>query len=193
MGLGWDGAGGWAIISCLLGNLRFGKEVMRVDWLDPQLKKKLQHCEEGPSSSWVQGGKNLAVPRPVAMPLSLQNVLGCLNMVCWKHCLKTPLFMTKCVQVNPNGWQKFWYQVMIPGYHTPISGFTWVSPDRQGQCKQEERAKVVAALHVLWVLGESLHSQLPAFPKALKSLLGVWSCGTSGAGWDPGWLKHCHL
>ncbi|NXR68149.1 DND1 protein, partial [Rhadina sibilatrix] len=137
------------------GNVRLGKEGMRVDWLDPQVKKKLQLCEEKPSPSWVQGGENLAVPRPVAVPLSLQNVLEYLNMVCWKHCLRTPLFITRCVQVNPSGWQKFWYQVVIPGYHVPVSGFTWVSPDRQGQSKQE-MAKVVAALHILWLLGESL-------------------------------------
>ncbi|NXM51985.1 DND1 protein, partial [Illadopsis cleaveri] len=143
------------------GNLRLGKEGMKVDWLDPKLKKKLQPCEEEPSSSWVQGGKSLAVPMPVAVPPSLQNVLACLNMVCWKHGLRTPQFITKCVQVNRNGWQKFWYQVVIPGYHVPISGFTWVSPDRQGQSKQ--KATVVAALHFLQVLGESLHSQLPAF------------------------------
>ncbi|NXR44317.1 DND1 protein, partial [Hippolais icterina] len=144
------------------GNLRFGKEGLKVDWLDPQLRKKLQLCEEEPSSSWVQGGKSPAVPRLVAQPLLLQNVLECLNMLCWKHRLRTPMFITRCVQVNPNGWQKFWYQVVIPGYHVPISGFTWVSPDRQGQSKQE-KAKVVAALHGLWMLGESLHSQLPAF------------------------------
>ncbi|NXU68123.1 DND1 protein, partial [Horornis vulcanius] len=151
------------------GNLRLGKEGMRVDWLDPQVKKKLQLCEEEPSPSWVQGDESLAVPRPVAVPLSLQKVLECLNVVCWKHHLRTPLFITRCVQVNPNGWQKFWYQVVIPGYHVPVSGFTWVSPDRQGQSKQE-KARVVAALHILWVLGESLHSQLPAFPTVLKSL-----------------------
>ncbi|NWU42888.1 DND1 protein, partial [Hylia prasina] len=135
------------------GNLRLGKEGMRVDWLDPQVKKKLQLCEES-SSSRVQGGKSVAVPRPMAVPLSLQNVLECLNVVCRKHHLRTPLFITRCVQVNRNGWQKFWYQVVIPGYHVPISGFTWVSSDRKGQSKQE-KAKVVAALHILWVLGES--------------------------------------
>lgn len=170
-------------ISCLPGNLRLGKKGVRVDWLSPQLKKKLQLCEEEPSSIWVQGDKSLAVPRPAAAPLSLQNVLECLNMVCWKYGLRTPVFITKCVQLNPNGWQKFWYQVMIPGCHVPVSGFTWVSPDRQGQSKQE-KAKAVAALHFLQVLGESLHSQPPAFPTVLKGLLGAWSCGTSGAGWD---------
>ncbi|NWW37003.1 DND1 protein, partial [Panurus biarmicus] len=143
------------------GNLRLMEAGVRVDWLDPQLKKKLQICEEEPSSSWVQGGESLAVPGSVALPLSLQNVMEALNRLCWKHCLTKPLFITRCVQVNPNGWQKFGYQVVIPEYPVPISGFTWVSPDKQGQSKQ--KAKLLAALHVLRVLGESFHSQLPAF------------------------------
>ncbi|NXO34474.1 DND1 protein, partial [Locustella ochotensis] len=137
------------------GNLRLGKEGVRVDWLDPQLKRQLQLCEEEPSSNLVQGGESLAVPSPVTAPLSLENVLEYLNMMCWKHRLRTPLFITKCVQVNPNGWQKFWYQVMIPGYRVPISGFTWVSPDSQGRSTQE-KAKLVVAMHILLMLGESL-------------------------------------
>ncbi|NXQ52420.1 DND1 protein, partial [Anthoscopus minutus] len=132
------------------GNLGLGKAEMKVDWLDTQLKQKLQ-----PSSSWAEGGEGLAVPGPTAMPLSLQNVLEHLNVACWKHHLRTPLFITRCVQVNPSGWQQFWYRVVIPGYHVPIHGFTWVSPDRQGQSKHE-KAKVVAALHTLRVLGKSL-------------------------------------
>ncbi|NXP62956.1 DND1 protein, partial [Chloropsis cyanopogon] len=143
------------------GNLRLGDAKVRVDWLDPQLKQKLQLCEEEPSPSWVQGGESPAVPRPVALTLSLQNVLECLNMLCCKHHLRTPLFLTKCVQVNPSGWQRFWYQVAIPGSHVPISGFTWISPDRQGQ-SEHEKAKAVAALHVLRVLGESVVSPCPA-------------------------------
>ncbi|NXO90037.1 DND1 protein, partial [Certhia brachydactyla] len=144
------------------GNLELRKAGIRVDWLDRKLKKKLQLCEEEPLSSWVQGGENLAVPRPVALHLSLQIVLEYLNMLCWKHHLGTPLFLTKHVQVNPKRWQQFWYHVVIPGYHVPISGFTWVSPDRQGQ-SEHEKAKVVAVLHTLQEFGESLHSQLPAF------------------------------
>ncbi|NXQ10419.1 DND1 protein, partial [Peucedramus taeniatus] len=133
------------------GNLRLGEAKMRVDWLDPHLKQKLQLCEEEPSSSRVQGGESLPVPPS----LSLQNVLECLHTLCWKHHLRTPLFMTKCVQVNPNGWQRFWYQAEIPGFRVPIHGFTWISPDRQGQ-SEHEKANVVAALHVLRVLSESL-------------------------------------
>ncbi|NWZ08954.1 DND1 protein, partial [Agelaius phoeniceus] len=152
------------------GNLRLGEAKMRVDWLDPQLKQKLQLCEEEPPSSWVQGGESPAVP----LPLSLQNVLDCLNTLCWKHHLRTPLIMTKCVQMNPNGWQRFWYQVAIPGSHVPISGFTWISLDRQGQ-SEHEKAKVVAALHVLRVLAESLVSPCTASSlPSPKGPLGGW-------------------
>lgn len=136
-------------ISCLLGNLRLREAGIRVDWLGSQLKKKLQQlCEEEPLSSWVQ---NLAVPKQVAPCLSLENVLECLNMLCWKLCLRTPVFLIKCVQVKPNGWQKFWYQVVIPGFQVLISDFTWVFSDKHGP-SEYEKAKVAAALHCLQLL-----------------------------------------
>ncbi|NXJ17415.1 DND1 protein, partial [Dicrurus megarhynchus] len=137
------------------GNLRLGGARMRVDWLDPQMKQQLQLWEEEPSSSLVHRGKSLAVPRPAILPPSLQDVLERLNILCWRHGLRTPVFITKCVHVNADGWQKFWYQVVIPGYHVPISGFTWVQQDKEGQ-SEHEKAKLVAALHILQVLGESL-------------------------------------
>ncbi|NXD39305.1 DND1 protein, partial [Copsychus sechellarum] len=136
------------------GNLRLGKAGIRVDWLDPQLKKKLQLCEEEPLSSWLQGGESLAVAEQVAPSLSLQTVLGSLNMLCWKYRLRTPVFLTKCVQVNPNGWKKFLYQVVIPGCDVLISGFTWVLSDRQGQ-SEHNKAKLAAALHILQLLSKA--------------------------------------
>ncbi|NWU20257.1 DND1 protein, partial [Dyaphorophyia castanea] len=137
------------------GNLRLRGAGMRVDWLDPQLKQKLQLWEEKPSSSWVHEGKSLAVPRPVALCPSLPDMLEHLNVLCQRHRLRTPLFMTKHVQVNTDGWQRFWYQVVVPGYQVPISRFMWVSQDRQSQ-SEYEKAKLVVALHILRVLGESL-------------------------------------
>ncbi|NXC01939.1 DND1 protein, partial [Orthonyx spaldingii] len=133
------------------GNLGLGGAGMRVDWLDTQLKQKLQLWEEEPSSSWMDRGKSLAVPRPALRPSLLEH----LNLLCWRQRLRTPLVVTKCVHVNPDGWKRFWYKVVIPGCHVPISGFTWVSQDRQGQSEHDE-AKVAAALHILRVLGESL-------------------------------------
>uniref|UniRef100_A0A8C3ULB2 DND microRNA-mediated repression inhibitor 1 n=1 Tax=Catharus ustulatus TaxID=91951 RepID=A0A8C3ULB2_CATUS len=134
------------------GNLRLREAGIRVDWLDSQLKKKLQQlCEEEPLSISVQGGNNLAVPGAVAPCLPLEDVLECLNMLCWKLCLRKPVFLIKCVLVKPNGWQKFWYQVVIPGFQVLVTDFTWVFSDRHG-LSEFKKAKVAAALHTLQLL-----------------------------------------
>ncbi|NWS17705.1 DND1 protein, partial [Pachyramphus minor] len=137
------------------GNLRLGGSGIKVEWLHPDLKQKLQLWEERPLSSQVQEDKSLAVLKPPALAPAVQNVLDHLNTLCRRQRLGMPLFLTKCLQVNPNGWLLFWYQVAIPGYPVPFSGFTWVRQDAQGQSKHEE-AKAAVALHVLRVLGEPL-------------------------------------
>ncbi|NWU82401.1 DND1 protein, partial [Onychorhynchus coronatus] len=139
------------------GNLRLRGSGIKVEWLYPDLKQKLQLWEERPPSSQVQEDKSLAVPKPLALPPVVQNTLDHLNTLCRRQCLGMPLFLTKCVQVNPSGWLLFWYQVAIPGCPVPFSGFTWVRHDRQGQSRHEE-AKAAVALHVLRVLGEPLVS-----------------------------------
>ncbi|NXA07578.1 DND1 protein, partial [Sapayoa aenigma] len=137
------------------GNLRLGGSGTKVEWLHPDLKQKLRLWEETPSSSWVHGDKILAVSKPAALRPALQNVLDILNTLCWRQRLGTPLFLTKCLQANPNGWLQFWYQVAIPGYPVPFSGFTWVQQDGLGQSGHEE-AKAAAALRILQILSESL-------------------------------------
>ncbi|NWV70305.1 DND1 protein, partial [Malurus elegans] len=129
-------------------NLGLGEAVPMVYWLDPMLRRKLSRCEEepSPSSSPVYEGRSLAVPRPVALPPSQQNVME--NM-------STPLFLSKRVQVDPDGCQRFWNQVVIPGGPEPIAGFVWVLQGSQGQ-RQDEEAKVAEALHFLQLPGESL-------------------------------------
>ncbi|NXK92334.1 DND1 protein, partial [Formicarius rufipectus] len=137
------------------GNLKLGGSGMKVEWLHRDLKQKLQLWEERSPSSWVHEGKSLVVPKPLAQSPVMQDVLDHLNTLCWRQHLGTPLLLIKCVQVHPSGWLRFWYQLVIPGYPVPLSGFTWVQQDGQGWSKHEE-AKVAVALHVLHVLGESL-------------------------------------
>ncbi|NXI59168.1 DND1 protein, partial [Chloroceryle aenea] len=130
---------------------RLGEVEMRVDWLKPDLKQKLQLHEEKPSSRRAQGGKHPGVPK--LAPLS--PALDCLNALCQRQYLGTPLFLTKCIQENSNGWLRFWCRVVIPGCPVPFSGFTWVRQD--GPCwRGHEEAKVAVALQVLQRLGESL-------------------------------------
>lgn len=161
---GWDGVilvGGARAspASCcrsLLGNVRLSGVQMRVNWLNPDLKQKLQSCKEKPPSSFVPGGKCPEVPKPVPLSPVLCNAVEHLRAVCQRQHLGTPLFLTKFVQANPNGWQRFWCQVVIPGCPVPFSGFTWVRQDGPGRSGHEE-AKVAVALQVLRALGESSH------------------------------------
>ncbi|NXQ79450.1 DND1 protein, partial [Nyctibius grandis] len=136
------------------GNMRLDGVETRVEWLNPDLKQKLQSCKEKPSPSWVQGGKGPGVPKQAPLSPVLPDTLDRLNALCQRRCLGTPLFLTKCVQANPNGWLRFWCRVVIPGCPVPFSGFTWVRQDGPGKSGHEE-AKVAVALQVLRMLGES--------------------------------------
>lgn len=140
--------------------MRLGGLEIRVDWLNPSLKQKLQSCEEKPSSSRVQGGKSLGVPKQAPVSPVLCNALDRLNTLCQRQYLGTPLFLTKCVQANRNGWLRFWCRVVIPGCPVPFSGFTWVRQDGPGRSGHEE-AKVAVALQVLRMLGESSRASGP--------------------------------
>ncbi|XP_064886313.1 dead end protein homolog 1 isoform X2 [Columba livia] len=133
------------------GNVKLRGVQMRVNWLKPDLKQKLQSCKEKPPSSLVPGGKCPEVPKPVPLSPVLCNAVERLHAVCRRQHLGTPLFLTKFVQANPKGWQRFWCQVVIPGFPVPFSGFTWVRQDRPGRSGHEE-AKVAVALHVLRAL-----------------------------------------
>ncbi|NXT18471.1 DND1 protein, partial [Syrrhaptes paradoxus] len=136
------------------GNVRLSGVEMRVSWLNPSMKQKLLLCKEKPSSSEVHRGKCLEVPKQAAVSPVLRNALECLNALCQRRYLGTPLFLTKCVQANPNGWQRFWCQVVIPGCPVPFSGFTWVRQDGPGS-SGHEKVKVAVALQILRMLGES--------------------------------------
>lgn len=184
---------GWRLsISCrsLLGSTRLSGLEVRVDWLNPSLKQKLQSGKEKPPSSRVQGGKRLGVPKPAPLPPMLRNALDRLNALCQRRYLGAPLFLTKCIQANPNGWLRFWCRVVIPGCPVPFGGFTWVRPAGPGRSGHEE-AKVAVALQVLRLLGESLQgvraNPLP-FPKSWSF---SWECGAAvrlglGGGTQPG-------
>ncbi|NWI67536.1 DND1 protein, partial [Todus mexicanus] len=132
------------------GDVRLGGAEMRVDWLKPDVKQKLHSCDEKPPSRRAHGGKCPGVPKPAPPSPALDR----LNALCRRQYLGTPLFLTKCVQENPNGWLRFWCQVVIPGCPLPFSSFTWVRQDGPGQSAHEE-AKVAVALKALHMLGES--------------------------------------
>ncbi|KAM8994349.1 dead end protein homolog 1 isoform 1-T1 [Ara ararauna] len=157
------------------GNMRLGGAAIKVDWLTANLKQKLQSLEEKPSPSWVQSAKHPGLPKQVPLSPVLHNALEHLNTLCRSQYLGPPLFLTRCVQANPNGWLRFWCQVVIPGYPMPFTGFTWVQdgPGRSGH----EEAKVAVALQVLRMLGESLCGTRANLRKSWSI---SWECGVEG-------------
>ncbi|XP_025891524.1 dead end protein homolog 1 isoform X2 [Nothoprocta perdicaria] len=143
--------------SLMEGNKRISEEDLRVEWLKPDLKQKLR-CSEGKSSAtWVPRVKCPGSPKEVHAPLSpvLGKALELLDALCRRRRLGTPLFFTKCVQVNRNGWLRFWCQVVIPGHPVPLSGFTWVQQDMAG-ASGHDKAKDMLAMQVLSVLGREV-------------------------------------
>ncbi|XP_077680265.1 dead end protein homolog 1 isoform X2 [Eretmochelys imbricata] len=145
------------------GNLGLYGEEIEVDWLKVDMKQKLRANSERtfPESSQPRGcdrdspsqapGNAVTCPLPQALC-----VLDYLNALCKKQQLGIPVFLTKCVQANPDGWLRFWYQVVIPGYPSPFSGFMWIKPDKSG-LSGHDKAKNAIALQLLKTLGESVH------------------------------------
>ncbi|NWS77619.1 DND1 protein, partial [Crotophaga sulcirostris] len=154
------------------GNTRLSGAGVKVDWLNPDLKQTLQASEERPYQGGAHRGRCQGVPKTAPAPTGPCSALDHLNALCQQHCLGPPLFLTRCVQVRPSGWLRFWWRVVIPGCPLPFSGFSWIQHEGPGQSGQE-KAKAAVALQVLRMLGESLHgisANLLSFPKS-------WRCG----------------
>uniref|UniRef100_A0A8D0G2N9 DND microRNA-mediated repression inhibitor 1 n=1 Tax=Sphenodon punctatus TaxID=8508 RepID=A0A8D0G2N9_SPHPU len=148
------------------GSLCLCGDQIEVDWLKPETKQMLRNSSEQASpETWLPTRSASRVPcEPVkTCPWSQApcSVLDYLNELCKKQQLGAPVFLTKCVQGNPEGWQRFWYQVVIPGYQSPFSGFIWIKPDKS-DLDGHEKAKNAVALQLLQVLGKSLQSSLLA-------------------------------
>ncbi|NWH63019.1 DND1 protein, partial [Geococcyx californianus] len=136
------------------GDMRLTVMEVKVNWLNPDLKHKLQPSKEKPSPSQAHGNKWLGVPKAVPPSSVLHTALEHLNAVCWQQYLGTPQFFIKCIQTSPGGWMWLRWRVVIPGCPLPFSGFTWVQREGQGRSGQEE-VMLAVALQVLRMMGES--------------------------------------
>lgn len=162
---GWRWGGTDRACGCcgsLLGNVGLFKKKVKVEWLKPELKEQLQACGEKPPPGSVQC---LGSPERVLPSSELHGALGRLGALCRRLHLGTPRFLTRCVQAEPDGWQRYWGQVVIPSYPVPCSTFLWVREDAPGTVGHEKMKEAMAQL-ALMMLGESLptsHHNLGAF------------------------------
>ncbi|XP_040502985.1 dead end protein homolog 1 isoform X3 [Gallus gallus] len=131
------------------GNVGLFKKKVKVEWLKPELKEQLQACGEKPPPGSVQC---LQSPERVLPSSELRGALGRLGALCRRLHLGTPRFLTRCVQAEPHGWQRYWGQVVIPSYPVPCSTFLWVREDAPGTVGHEKMKEAVAQL-ALMMLG----------------------------------------
>ncbi|XP_062986063.1 dead end protein homolog 1 [Elgaria multicarinata webbii] len=143
------------------GSLSVCGDQIEVDWLKPNIKQELHSASVQTiseillSSCTNRDTPSQMPPGPVDCHMlpQVSSVLNYLNIQCEERQLGTPVFLTKCVQRNPEGWLQFWYQVVIPKYPTPFSGFIWIKPDCFG-LEDHEKVKNAVALQLLKILGK---------------------------------------
>ncbi|XP_069055499.1 dead end protein homolog 1 isoform X1 [Pleurodeles waltl] len=141
-------------------NLRLYGQKLSVDWLKPDLKQKLRIVSEKTTSSPGEPGWTIS-SAPVQLSEKKKrdqlkhcgSIVDFLCILCRKMQLGTPVFLTNLLAVSPEGLMRFWYQVVIPGYPIPFSGYTWVMPDKMGLRNEHDQAKEAVALQVLKSLG----------------------------------------
>ena len=142
-----------------------------MEWLKPELKEQLRARGKKPPPSNVQ---RLGSPERVLPSSELRGALGRLQALCRRLHLGSPRFLTRCVQAEPDGWQRYWGQVVIPSYPVPCSTFLWVREDTSGTAGHEKIKEAVAQL-ALMMLGESV----PTCPHYLGL---SWGWGLLGMG-----------
>ncbi|XP_069508952.1 dead end protein homolog 1 [Ambystoma mexicanum] len=145
-------------------SLRLYGQKLSVDWLKPDIKQKLRNsspkaiiAHEDPGWTILCTPVEQLVDKKKTGQLKTR---GCmvefLNVICRKMQLGAPVFLTNLVAVSPEGVMRFWYQVVIPRYPLPFSGYTWVVPDKMGLLNEHDQAKESVAQQVLKTLGCSL-------------------------------------
>ncbi|XP_028594060.2 dead end protein homolog 1 isoform X1 [Podarcis muralis] len=162
------------------GSLCLCGDDIEVDWLKPNIKQELhsasvQGFPEIPPSNFPHRDVPYKAPSGPVQP-AVGSVLDYLNLQCKERQLGLPVFLTKCMQKNPEGWLQFWYQVVIPKYPSPFSGFIWIKPERSG-LEAHEKAKNAVALQLLKALGKcpcttSSWKQCFRFAEGSKETLG---------------------
>ncbi|XP_066480580.1 dead end protein homolog 1 [Tiliqua scincoides] len=144
------------------GSLSLYGDQVEVDWLKPNIKQELHNAslqdfpEVLPS---LDSERRIPSQGPSGLmdchmlPAEGTSMLAYLNFQCEERHLGAPVFLTKCVQRTRGGWLRFWFQVVIPRYPSPFSGFIWLKQD-DSTVEDHEMAKNAVAFQLLKCLGK---------------------------------------
>ncbi|KAM9311569.1 dead end protein homolog 1 [Gastrophryne carolinensis] len=120
---------------------------VKVDWLRNTMKKKLySRALPKPHSDMPQICKT---EEPV--PSGVQ----CLRLICDQLRMGQPNYQIKILSLGSYGWLRFWYNVTIPKYCDPFTGYGWLIGDKLIPTDKYEQAKEIVALKILAKLGSS--------------------------------------
>uniref|UniRef100_A0A8D2J3Q4 DND microRNA-mediated repression inhibitor 1 n=1 Tax=Varanus komodoensis TaxID=61221 RepID=A0A8D2J3Q4_VARKO len=141
------------------GSLRVCGDQIAVDWLKPNLKQELHSTSVQTIPEVLPSAcGDRVIPSRLSPELAdchrlppASRAVEYLNSWCKERQLGLPVFLTKCLQGGPEGSLQFWYQVVIPKYPFPFSGFIWVKSESSGS-GAHEKAKNAVALQLLGAL-----------------------------------------
>ncbi|XP_040200760.1 dead end protein homolog 1 isoform X2 [Rana temporaria] len=128
----------------LCSHLLFGCQI-QVNWMKNSIKKKLYlRTLLKPHSSAPQMNLNVE-PAPSGVE--------CLRLICDQLGQGQPVYQIKFLSLGSCGWLRFWYQVVIPNYCEPFTGYAWLIGDKLIPTDKYEQAKEIVALRILAKLG----------------------------------------
>ncbi|XP_077330269.1 dead end protein homolog 1 isoform X1 [Lithobates pipiens] len=131
-------------ILCKGSHLLFGC-CIEVNWMKNSIKKRLYfRTLLKPHSSVSQMSLNVE-PAPSGVE--------CLRLICDQLCQGQPVYQIKFLGLGSCGWLRFWYQVVIPNYYEPFTGYAWLIGDKLIPTDKYEQAKEIVALRILSKLG----------------------------------------
>ncbi|KAG8439069.1 hypothetical protein GDO86_005322 [Hymenochirus boettgeri] len=125
---------------------------LRVDWLKVDVRQTLNLPKKSPQSK-IPSALPLKIVSNLVKSEILLNAIDHLSMVCQNMNLGQPIFLIKLFNVSTCGWLRFWYQVVIPKYPMPFSGYAWIIGQNLKINERHEKAKELVAVKVLSALG----------------------------------------
>ncbi|MEE6478723.1 hypothetical protein FKM82_011975 [Ascaphus truei] len=131
---------------------------LTVDWLKCDLKQKLCNpSAHALDSRWrINPQPSLCETTASLQCDLLLGAVATLNTLCQRMKFGKPVFLTKFLNLSSCGWLRFWYQVVIPGYVVPFSGYEWFIGENLPVEEKHEKAKEVVALKILTALGYTI-------------------------------------
>ncbi|KAM4748744.1 dead end protein homolog 1 [Rhinophrynus dorsalis] len=148
---------------------------LTVDWLKNDVKLKLRPPDRPRLSHVIAAPQQLWNAHSGMIDKLSLSPVDCLNISCQKMNLGQPVYLIKLFNQSTCGWLRFWYQVVIPKYHIPFSGYSWIIGENLELAEKYKKAKDIVAIKILSALGWFMPTLLLGFQSSVGFECGSWS------------------